>query len=81
MKASDCSFETMCALAPQIPDLPLLLSFVQVEEGLSELRGHWDGFVDVSDDYGLVFSSRKQICNDFASVLSEFVELSEVATF
>lgn len=77
MKASSVSFDTMRALAPKIEGLPLLMSFVQVEEGLDELRAHWQGFVDVSDDYGLTFSSRKQICNDFATVLSEFVDYTE----
>ena len=79
MKASDVSFDNMRKIACSMPDLGRLISFIQIEFGLKELESHWQGFVDVSDNYDLTFTTKRRVCRDFYEILSEFVELTESA--
>ena len=74
MIASQCSFEQMLKVVPLNSTLGIAASFMQVEYGLSELEAAWDGFVDTSDHYQIIFKSRKDICNNFANELSEYIK-------
>jgi hypothetical protein len=64
----------MMQIAAGNPDLANATSFMQVEHGVSELMASWDGFVDTSDHYKMTFKSRKDICNNFANELSEYIK-------
>jgi hypothetical protein len=74
MKASDVSFEQMRRAARNNPELGVPASYLQVEYGLSELEACWDGFVHTSDEYGLTFKTRKEVNQEFANALSEYLE-------
>lgn len=77
MKASQVSFEQMMRSASTNKLLAEATSFIQVEYGIKELQGCWDGFSDSSDSYGLEFESRRHMCAEFASALSEYIEFLE----
>lgn len=79
MKASQCSLDNVFAIAAKDEDLALVLSFIQVEFGLTELQGHWDGFVDASDHYQDTFKSKRDVANSFGSTLVDFYDLFGVA--
>ena len=72
MKASQCCLDDIFELAAVDEEVAVLLSFVQVEFGLSELRGHWDGFVEMSDDYHIDYDSKEDVTSNFTCALSEF---------
>lgn len=74
MKASEVTFDKMRIAARNNPELGIPTSYIQVEYGLSELEGCWDGFVHTSDAYGQTFTSRKQICDEFTHALTEYIE-------
>jgi hypothetical protein len=74
MKASEVSFEQMRRAARNNPELGVSASYLQVEYGLSELEACWDGFVHTSDEYGLTFKTRKEVNQEFANALSEYLE-------
>ena len=74
MKASEVSFEQMRRAARNNPELGVPASYLQVEYGLSELEACWDGFVHTSDEYGLTFKTRKEVNQEFANALSEYLE-------
>jgi hypothetical protein len=61
-------------------DLATILSFVQVEYGLLELQGHWDGFCAASDNFGVSFKNKRDVANNFGAALVEFFEL-EICEF
>jgi hypothetical protein len=75
MKASKCSLHDIMLAAAADPELGFILSFVQVEYGLTELEGHWDGFSSASDEYQVNFRSKKQVASSFGFALREFFEL------
>lgn len=77
MNASQCSFEQMMRVAAGNSGLAHATSFMQVEHGISELRAAWDGFVDTSDHYHMSFKNRKDICNNFANALAEYIQYLE----
>ena len=74
MKASEVSFEQMRRGARNNPELGVLASYLQVEYGLSELEACWDGFVHTSDEYDLTFRTRKEVNQEFANALNEYLE-------
>jgi hypothetical protein len=74
MIASDISFDQMMRVASANHKLGVSASYIQVEYGIGELEACWDGFVHTSDFHNLNFSSRKQICAEFANALSEYIE-------
>lgn len=74
MKASQCTFEHMMKGAAKCPRLAEATSYVQVEYGLNELKGCWDGFVDTSDAYEQEFRNRTLILEEFTYVLGEYIE-------
>jgi hypothetical protein len=74
MKASDVSFEQMRRAARNNSELGVPASYLQVEYGLDELEACWDGFVHTSDDYGLTFKTRKEVNQEFANALSDYLE-------
>lgn len=74
MIASDVSFNQMLRGATSNQKLGLSTSYMQVEHGIKELEGCWDGFVHTSDAYGLTFKSRKNIYQDFADALFDYLE-------
>lgn len=75
MIASDCSFQEMRDLASaKLPNLGVLISFIQVEEGIKDLESHWYGFVDTSDDLGNCYNNKTQICSEFGKQLREQIE-------
>jgi hypothetical protein len=73
MIASDVSFESMMRFAAGNFTLAEATSFIQVEFGKSELLACWEGFVDTSNNAGLVFKDRKTICNEFTAALSDYI--------
>lgn len=74
MIASKCSFKQMMLEAITNRVLAEATSFIQVEYGIAELQACWDGFVHTSDHYNQEFKSRKQICEEFAHALAEYIE-------
>ena len=74
MRASEVTFDKMRIVARNNPELGIPVSYMQVEYGLKDLEACWDGFVHTSDAYGQEFKNRKQICNEFANALNEYLE-------
>jgi len=74
MKATDITFEQMRIGARNNPELGVPASYIQIEYGLSELEACWDGFAHTSDNYGVIFKSKKEIYLEFANALSEYIE-------
>jgi len=74
MLASECSFDGMMIFAIANRSLAEATSFIQVEFGMVELQTCWAGFVDSSDSYGQVFSTKEEIYAEFAFALSEYIE-------
>ena len=74
MKPSACSFEQMMTIRSDIPMLADRTSWMQVEFGLNELKASWQGFVDITDDCGMEFKTRKQICTEFSEALTEYID-------
>ena len=78
MKASETTLDVVRSLASSIPGLGTTLSFIQVEEGLKELEGHWEGFRDSSNHFDLTFDNERDCAVDFGMFLSEFYGLVEL---
>ena len=74
MIASDVTFEQMRRASRNMSDLGVPASYMQVEYGLSELEACWDGFVHTSDYHQQTFKTRKEIHQEFANALSEYLE-------
>lgn len=74
MLASEVTFEQMRKAARNNHELGVAASYMQVEYGLSELQACWEGFVHTSDEYFQTFSSRKEIYQEFANALNEYLE-------
>ncbi len=74
MKTSYVSFSEMLKVAAGNPTLGVAASYLQVEYGMEELRACWDGFVHTSDDHGLEFRTRKQVCMEFSIALNDYLE-------
>jgi hypothetical protein len=74
MLASEVTFEQMRRASRNLPELGVPASYLQVEYGLSELEACWDGFVHTSDAYHQTFKTRKEIYDEFANALSEYLE-------
>ena len=74
MIASDVTFEQMRRASRNLPELGVPASYMQVEYGLSELEACWDGFVHTSDAYDQTFKTRKEIHQEFANTLNEYLE-------
>lgn len=74
MNASDVSFEQMRRASRNLPELGVPASYIQVEYGLSELEASWDGFVHTSDHFNQSFKTRKEIYQEFANALREYLE-------
>ena len=64
-------------LAAGLRDLSLTLSFVQVEEGLSELEACWDGFRDAANHFNQEFDDERDCAVQFGLSVADFYELSE----
>ena len=79
MIASDISFERMMTYAAGNLSLAEPTSFIQVEYGLKDLRACWEGFVDTSNEAGLSFRNKKEICESFAEALQDYVMFLELA--
>ena len=74
MLASDVNFEQMRRAARNNSELGVPASYMQVEYGLLELEACWDGFVHTSDYHQQTFKTRKEIYQEFANALSEYLE-------
>ena len=74
MIASDVTFEQMRRASRNLPELGVPASYMQVEYGLAELEACWDGFVHTSDAYDQSFKTRKEIHQEFANALNEYLE-------
>lgn len=74
MIASDVSFDQVRRASRNLPELGVPASYMQVEYGLSELEACWDGFVHTSDAFQQSFKTRKEIYQEFANALSEYLE-------
>ena len=79
MKASDCTLDHAQKVARDCKELAEAMSFMQVEHGYSELQACWDGFVDVSDNYGQTVPTKRKICFEFADALAEYIEYLQPA--
>lgn len=79
MKASQTTLNDIFAIAAKDEDLALVLSYIQVEYGLAELQGNWDGFVDAAAHYGQTFKSKSDVANNFGSNLVDFYDLFSVS--
>jgi hypothetical protein len=67
----------MRKVAVSMPKLGYVTSFVQVEMGLKNLSDMWRIFVEASEDGNESYKSKKAICLEFATALSELYDLSE----
>ena len=74
MLASQVSFDSMMRVACANQKLGISASYIQVEYGISELEACWEGFVHTSDHHDLNFKSRKQVCQEFANALSDYID-------
>jgi len=74
MIASDVTFEQMRRASRNLSELGVPASYMQVEYGLLELEACWDGFVHTSDYHQQTFKTRKEIYQEFANALSEYLE-------
>jgi hypothetical protein len=74
MIASEVTFEQMRRASRNMSDLGVPASYLQVEYGLLELEACWDGFVHTSDYHQQTFKTRKEIYQEFANALSEYLE-------
>ena len=77
MKAGDMTLNDVRQLAAGLRDLSLTLSFVQVEEGLSELEACWDGFRDAANHFNQEFDDERDCAVQFGLSVADFYELSE----
>jgi hypothetical protein len=74
MIASDVTFDQMRRASRNLHELGVAASYLQVEYGLDELEACWDGFVHTSDAYQQTFKTRKEIHQEFANALNEYLE-------
>ncbi len=77
MKPSQITLDDIRALASGMPDLALALSFVQVEEGLDELVGMWDGFQDANNFFEQTFDDKRDCAVQFGIALRELLQFGE----
>ena len=77
MKAGDMTLNDVRRLAAGSRELSLTLSFIQVEEGLSELEACWDGFRDASNHFDQEFDDERDCAVQFGLSVADFYELSE----
>lgn len=77
MKASDMTLTEVREFASGIIGLSIVLSYIQVEEGLAELQGHWDGFCDTSNYSHTKFDDNRDCAIMFGLALAEQYDLSE----
>jgi hypothetical protein len=73
MRASGCSFNQMMKIRASKPVLAQATSFMQIEFGIDELIASWRGFVDITDECGMEFLNRKEICDEFTDALTEYI--------
>lgn len=76
MKASNMTLAEVREFASEIVGLNIVLSFIQVEEGLTELEGHWDGFCDTSNNLSIEYDNNRDCAIDFGFSLAELYDLS-----
>ena len=74
MIASEVTFEQMRRASRNLSEVGVPASYMQVEYGLLELEACWDGFVHTSDYHQQTFKTRKEIHQEFANALSEYLE-------
>ena len=74
MISSVYSLEDLVQYSRSCGTLARLLSFIQVEEGLSELESNWLGFVDSYLHYEDTSPSLKTICDAF---LTAYLEVND----
>jgi hypothetical protein len=77
MKASDMTLTEVREFASRIIGLSIVLSYIQVEEGLAELQGHWDGFCDTSNYQSIEFDDKRDCAIAFGLGLAELLDLSK----
>lgn len=76
MKASSMTLAEVREFASEIIGLNVVFSYIQVEEGLMELEGHWDGFCDTSNDLSIEYNGNRDCAIDFGFALAELYDLS-----
>lgn len=76
MLATEITLKDVFDVAKRNKALASALSFVQVEFGLDELQGHWEGFAQSNDFYDFHFSSKRDCAIQFGLLLEE-LELCE----
>lgn len=74
MLASEVTFEQMRRASRNISELGVPASYMQVEYGLAELEACWDGFSHTADAFQFTFKSRKEIYQEFANALNEYLD-------
>lgn len=80
MRASEIGLSEVRSLASSVPGLGIILSFIQVEEGLRELEGHWEGFRDSSNHFDFTFDDERDCAVEFGMLLSELYGFTELIT-
>ena len=77
MKVGSMTLDDVRRLASGIEELNLTLSFIQVEEGLSELEACWDGFRDAANHFDQEFDDERDCAIQFGFSVADFYELSK----
>jgi hypothetical protein len=77
MRASELSFNEIAALSAGLPKLAILMSYIQVEYGIDDLRASWQGFSDSSDYYGNSYTDKRHICLKFGELLQEYIQFQQ----
>lgn len=77
MTADMITFEELLRIAAREPALAEVLSFVQVEYGLDELKAHWQGFLDSAEASGSFWADTSYCINDFALNLMVVTDYGE----
>lgn len=78
MTAGDITLDDVRRLAAGIEGLNLILSFIQVEEGLSELEACWAGFSDATSYFNQEFDDERDCAIQFGLSAADFYEIPEL---
>ena len=75
MKASDVTFTEAFMYADTHPECQIARSFIQVELGLNNLRGAWDGFTDASDFNNNEYNDANHVFESFYHSLYDYIDI------
>ena len=78
MKAGNITLDEVRHLAKGIEGLNIVLSFIQVEEGISELEACWDGFRDAANYFNQEFDDERDCAIQFGLSAADFYEIPKL---